>query len=113
MLGGDPSGSSVGAAENYRTGHIAARHVISLASRIDNLINRLHGEIESHELAASVDMNLQGIHQSSVNIHRTKSLKSSTDSKASEAHFSDGGIDNTLLAKLIQKAPGNLSSGKN
>jgi len=101
MLRGDPSGSSVGATENYGTGHIAARHVISLASRIHNLIDCLHGEVESHELAAGVNVNLQGIHQSSVDVHRTKSLKSSTDSKASEAHFSDGGINNTLLAKLI------------
>jgi hypothetical protein len=29
----------------------AARHVVSLCGRVDDLIDGLHGEIEGHELA--------------------------------------------------------------
>jgi hypothetical protein len=52
MLGTDTSGSAVGTAEDDWAWYISARHVISLSSRVDDLINGLHGEVEGHELAS-------------------------------------------------------------
>jgi hypothetical protein len=37
-------------------------------------------------------------------IHWTQTSQSSADSETSETHFCDGGVDDTLLTKLVQQA---------
>ena len=50
MLGGDPRGDAVRPAEDDRAAHLAAGHVARLRGRVDDLVDRLHREIEGHEL---------------------------------------------------------------
>ena len=50
VLGGDARGGAVRAAEHDRAAHLAARHVERLGGRVDDLVDRLHGEVEGHEL---------------------------------------------------------------
>ena len=50
VLGGDARGGAVRAAEHDRARHLAAGHVARLGRRVDDLVDRLHGEVEGHEL---------------------------------------------------------------
>ena len=50
MLRGDTRGDAVRATKDDRAAHLAARHITRLGRRVDDLIDRLHGEIKSHEL---------------------------------------------------------------
>ena len=50
MLRGDPGGDAVRAAEHDRRRHLAARHIAGLGGRVDQLVHRLHREVEGHEL---------------------------------------------------------------
>ena len=50
VLRADAGGRTVGAAEHDGAAHLAAGHVERLGRRIDDLIDRLHGEVEGHEL---------------------------------------------------------------
>src|ERR1700761_5935811 len=52
MLCCNASSSTIGTTEHDWTWHIPSRHVICLSSRVDNLVNGLHCEVKSHELAA-------------------------------------------------------------
>ena len=47
------SGRAVWTSENNRTRYITTRHVIGLSSRVHDLVNGLHGEVECHELATT------------------------------------------------------------
>ena len=51
VLSCDTGSSTVRATEDDGYGDIAARHVICLAGRVDNLVDGLHSEVEGHELA--------------------------------------------------------------
>ena len=53
VLGRDTSGRAVRPTENDRTGDITTGHVVRLARRVDNLVNGLHSEVESHEFTAT------------------------------------------------------------
>ena len=75
----DRSSNTIGTAENNGNVDFTTRHIIRFGSRVDDLIDSLHGEIKSHEFN-----------------NRTQSLLSSTNSKTSEAHLSNGSIDNTI-----------------
>lgn len=50
VLGSHTGGGTVGATENNGHSHITTRHVELLGSRVHDLIDRLHGEVEGHEL---------------------------------------------------------------
>src|SRR5262249_42771505 len=50
MLRGDAGGDAVGSAEDDRAAHLPARHVAGLAGGVDDLVDRLHRKVESHEL---------------------------------------------------------------
>jgi hypothetical protein len=50
MLRRDPRSDAVRAAEHDRRRHLAARHVARLGRRVDQLVHRLHGKVEGHEL---------------------------------------------------------------
>src|SRR4051794_24261726 len=49
MLRSNTRGNAVGTAEDNWTAHLAARHVTRLRCRVDDLVDRLHREIEGHE----------------------------------------------------------------
>ena len=51
MLRSDARREPIGSSEGDVTRLNAARHVVSLCGRVDDLIDGLHGEIEGHELA--------------------------------------------------------------
>ncbi len=59
MLGSDPGRSTVRPAEHDRAAHLSAGHVERLRRRIDDLIHRLHREVERHEF----DDRLQACHR--------------------------------------------------
>ena len=50
MLRADAGGGAVGAPEDDRRAHLAARHVERLGGGVDDLVDRLHGEVPGHEL---------------------------------------------------------------
>ena len=50
MLCTDTAGRTVGTPENRGTGHLTARHIAGLGRGIDEMVDRLHGEIKGHEL---------------------------------------------------------------
>src|SRR5438270_1679732 len=50
VLGGDARSGAVGPAEHDWASHLSARHVVRLRRRIDDVIDRLHREVEGHEL---------------------------------------------------------------
>ena len=54
VLSCDTGSSTVRATEDDGYGDIAARHVIRLAGRVDNLVDGLHGEVEGHKLATII-----------------------------------------------------------
>ncbi len=91
MLGADPGGGAVGAAEDDRAAHLAARHIIGLRRRIDNMINGLHGEVESHEL----DDRPQAAHRGA-------------GADSGEAIFGDRRVDHALRAEFVEQALGHL-----
>ena len=49
VLCSDTSSKTIRATESDVAGLDAARHVMRFCSRVDDLINRLHGEVECHE----------------------------------------------------------------
>lgn len=51
VLRGDTSGETVGATESDVARLNTSRHVMRLSGGVDDLIDRLHGKVESHELA--------------------------------------------------------------
>ena len=42
-------GRAVRAAEDNRTAHLTARHIKRLSGRVDDVVNRLHGEVKGHK----------------------------------------------------------------
>src|SRR5690606_17943005 len=50
VLGGDAGRGAVRPAKDDGAAHLSTGHVESLGCGIDNLVDRLHGEVESHEL---------------------------------------------------------------
>lgn len=62
--------------------HPAAGHVVCLCRRVNDVVDRLHGEIESHELA-----------------NGSGTSKSRSDGDTCETHFSNRGIDDSIITK--------------
>ena len=79
VLGSDARCSAVGTAEHDRAAHLSARHIQRLRGRVDDVVHRLHGKVECHEL----DDWLQTIQRG-------------TDSHAGKPVFSDRRIDHPL-----------------
>lgn len=48
MLGSDTGSGTVGTTEDDGTGDVTARHVVCLAARVDDLVDRLHGKVPCH-----------------------------------------------------------------
>ena len=66
--------------------HLAPRHVERLGGRVDDVVDRLHGEIEGHELDDGAEPRHGG-----------------PDPDAGETVFRDRSVDDALLAELLQK----------
>ncbi len=91
VLCGDARGGAVGAAEHDRAAHLAARHVQRLGGGVDDLVHRLHGEVEGHEL----DDRPQPVHRGA-------------DRHAGEAVLGDRRVDDPLRAELVEQALADL-----
>jgi hypothetical protein len=52
VLCSDASSSTVGTTEDDRTWDVSSRHVVGLASRVNDLVDSLHGKVEGHEFAS-------------------------------------------------------------
>src|SRR3546814_13489987 len=50
VLRGHARRGAVRPAEHDRRGHLTAGHVMGLGGGVDDLVDRLHGEVEGHEL---------------------------------------------------------------
>lgn len=59
VLSSHPSRGSVGAPEHYGDRLQAGRHVVGFGSRVDHLVNGLHGEVEGHELTDGSETSLE------------------------------------------------------
>src|SRR3546814_1212960 len=49
MLSRHAGSCAIRPAENHGTAHLAARHIICFGRRVNDMIDRLHGEVEGHE----------------------------------------------------------------
>ena len=87
VLRGDAARRAVGAAEHHRAAHLAAAHVIGLGGRVDDVIDRLHREVERHEL----DDRLQPAHRR-------------TGAEAGETVFGDRRVDDARRAELLEQS---------
>ena len=87
VLGGDARGGAVRPAEHDRAAHLAARHIKRLGRRIDQLVHRLHGEIEGHELD-----------------DRLQAGERRADAQAGKAVLGDRRVDHALVAELLQQS---------
>ena len=87
VLGGDAGGGAVGPAEHDRAAHLPARHIQRLGGGVDDLVDRLHGEVEGHEL----DDRLQAGHRR-------------TDADAGKAVLGDRRVDHAPRAEFLQQA---------
>ena len=76
MLRGDARRRTIRAAKHDRAAHLSARHVHRLRRGVDDLVHRLHGEVERHEL----DDRLEASHRR-------------TDANAGKAMLGDRRID--------------------
>ena len=91
VLGCDAGGCAVGAAEDDRAAHLAARHVKRLGGRVDDLVDRLHGEVPGHELD-----------------DRLQAREGRADADAGKALFGDRRVDHALGAELVEQALADL-----
>ena len=87
VLGGDARGGTVRSAEHDRAAHLAARHIERLGRRIDDLVDRLHGEVEGHELD-----------------DRLQAGERRADAQAGKAVLGDRRVDHALVAELLQQS---------
>ncbi|KIU01394.1 hypothetical protein QU38_01860, partial [Staphylococcus aureus] len=80
-------GGAVGPAEHDRATHLAAGHVVGLGRRVHDVVDRLHREVEGHEL----DDRLEAAHRRP----RTQ---------AGKAIFGDRRVDHALGTELLEQA---------
>src|SRR3546814_11825491 len=85
MLSGDPRRGAVGPPKDDRAAHLAAGHVAGLGGGVDELVNRLPGEIEGHELA-----------------ERPQSAGGGTDATPGEPVLGNRGVDDALRAEFVE-----------
>ena len=91
MLSRDPGGWPVGPAKYDGTALQAPGHVEGLGRRVDQLVDRLHCEIEGHELDDG-----------------TQATKRRADTDARETRFRDRRVDHPLGTKLLEQALADL-----
>ena len=86
VLGGDPRRGAVGPAEHDRAAHLPARHIIGLGRRIDDVVDRLHREVEGHELD-----------------DRPKAAHRRAGAETGKAIFGDRRVDDALGPELLEQ----------
>ena len=91
VLGGHARGCAIRPPKHDLAAHLTARHIEGLRCRIDELIHRLHGEIEGHEFDNGLEAGERG-----------------TDAEASKAMFGNRRVDHALGTKLLQQPLGHL-----
>ena len=91
VLRGDAGGSAVRPAEHDRAMHLAARHIERLGGRVDDVVDRLHGEVPGHELD-----------------DRLEPGEGRADADAGEAIFGDRRVDHARRAELVEQALGHF-----
>ena len=91
VLRGDARGGAVRPAEHDRAMHLAARHIERLGGGIDDVVDRLHGEVPGHEL----DDGLQP-------------GEGRADPDPGEAVFGDRRIDHAGRTELVEQPLGHL-----
>ncbi len=91
VLSRDTRRCAVGATEHDRGFHLSAGHVEGLRRGVDDLVHRLHGEIEGHELD-----------------DRLEAGKRRADTNAGKPMLGDRSVDHAPVAELLQQALSNL-----
>ena len=86
VLGGDARGRAVRSAEHDLATHLPARHIERLGGGVDDLVHRLHGEIEGHELD-----------------DRLQARERGADAEAGKAMLGDRRVDHALRPELLQQ----------
>jgi len=75
---------------------------MGLASRVDDLVDGLHSEVESHEFASiRGEVNFPVVSTRSKDVHWSETGQSSTSRDTRETHLGDWGVDDTLLTELV------------
>jgi hypothetical protein len=83
-LGSHTRGETVGTAEGDVARLDTTGHVVCLRGGVDDLVDGLHGKVESHELADGV-----------------KASQGGADGETAETGFGDGRVDDPLVAEAI------------
>lgn len=91
MLSTDTGSGSVWSTKHNRNVNSTGRHIESLGSRVDDMIDGLHWEVEGHELT-----------------DWTKTSHGSAGSDSRESHFSDWCVDDSLVSVLLPQSARNL-----
>ena len=86
VLSTDAGSRAIRAAEDNRRAHLAAGHVERLGGRVDDLVDRLHGKVERHELDDGA-----------------KPGHGSADTDTGEAVLGDRGVDHAAGAEFLQQ----------
>lgn len=80
-----------------------------LAGGIDDLVDGLHGKVESHELASTqVEVSSLAASTRLRDVHWSEASQSSTSRNTREPHLGDRCVDDTLLTELVQQTFGDL-----
>ena len=91
MLGGDAGRRAVRPAKHDGAVHLAAGHIERLGRGIDDLVDRLHGEVPGHELDDGLEPR-----------------KGRADADAGKAMLGDWRVDHAPLAELVEQALADL-----
>lgn len=91
VLRSDTGGSTVGATEHDRRAQDTRGHVVLLGAGVEDLVHRLHGKVERHELA-----------------DWTQPGKCSTDGQTGEASLGDRRVNHAVLAELVKQTTGDF-----
>ena len=102
VLSGDTSSGAVRTTEDDWTWNVSTRHIICLSGRVDDLVDGLHCEVESHKLA-STGIKMKPLMMSTCwrDVHRSETSQSGASRNACEAHLGDWCVDDTLFAELV------------
>lgn len=91
MLSTNTSSGTVRPTEHDRTRNVSTRHVVGLSGTVDDVVDGLHGKVPGHEFTDG-----------------TQAGEGGTDGETGETHFSDRGVDDSALSKLVEQTLGDL-----
>ena len=91
MLRTDTRRRTVGTTKHHRRAHLPAGHIERLGRRIHDLVDRLHGKVEGHEL-----------------YNRAQPAKGRPDRDPGKAMLGDRRVDDALAAEFVEQPLGDL-----